>query len=177
MPQTYTRTAIALHWVVAGLIVIAFTMGWVMTDLEVSPLRVRMFNWHKWVGITVLALFFVRGLWRLRHAPPELLPMPAWQRLSARFLHGMLYTMMLVQPVTGWLYSSARGAQVIYLGLVPLPNLVGKDKLLAESFEELHMVCGWVLATTIGLHALAALKHHFIDRDDTLRRMLRWQAG
>jgi cytochrome b561 len=175
MPSHYTRTAVALHWTVAALIIIAFAMGWIMTDMAVSPLKLRVYSWHKWVGITVLALFFVRGLWRLSHAPPALLPMPAWQRLIARFLHGFLYAMMLVQPITGWIYSNASGYPIVYLSLIPLPNLVGRDKALATTFEEIHSVCGVLLAIAIGLHLLAALQHHFIDRDDTLRRMLRWQ--
>jgi len=87
MPTTYTRTAIALHWSVAGLIVCALALGWIMTELAISPLKLRMFNWHKWVGISVLGLTVIRAGWRLTHAPPPLLPMPAWQRRSARVWH------------------------------------------------------------------------------------------
>lgn len=177
MPNQYTRTAVALHWTVSALVITALAMGWIMTDLVVSPLKLRVYSWHKWIGVTVLALFFVRGLWRLTHAAPAPLPMPAWQRLSAAAVHGLLYALMLVQPITGWIYSNASGYPIVYLKLIPLPNLVGKDKALAASFEEIHGAGGALLAALIGLHVLAALKHHFFDRDDTLRRMLRWRAG
>lgn len=173
----YTRTAIALHWSIAGLIVCAFTLGWVMTDLAVSPLKLRMFNWHKWVGITVLGLAAVRGLWRLTHPAPPFLPMPPWQRAAAHALHGLLYVLMFLQPLSGWAYSNATGYPIVYLTLVPLPNLVAKNKALAQNLLGLHQALGWLLLTVVGLHALAALKHHFFDRDDTLRRMTRWRSN
>jgi cytochrome b561 len=177
MTTAYTRPAVALHWIVAALVIIAIALGWTMTDMVFSPLKLRLFNWHKWVGITVLALMFVRILWRLWHPPPAPLPMPAWQRLSAQVLHGVLYLMLLVQPLTGWIYSNASGIPVVYLGLIPLPNLVGKNKALDDVVKEIHGTGGWVLAVIIGLHVLAAIKHHFVDRDDTLRRMLHWRPS
>jgi len=176
MPDRYTRTAVALHWTVMALVITALCMGWFMTDLAISPLKLRVYSWHKWIGVTVLGLSAVRALWRLSHAPPAPVPMAAWQRLSAHAIHGLLYLMLLVQPLTGWIYSNAAGFPVVYLKLIPLPNLVAKDKALAARFEDLHSAGGTILAIAIGLHALAALKHHFIDRDDTLRRMLRWRA-
>jgi cytochrome b561 len=176
MTDRYTRTAVALHWTVAALVITGLSMGWIMTDMVTSPLKLQVYSWHKWIGITVLALFFVRALWRLTHPTPALLPMPAWQRRSALFLHGFLYLMLLVQPITGWLFSNASGRAIVYLGLIPLPNLVGKDKALAGTFRELHSTGGLVLSIAVGLHLLAALKHHFIDRDDTLWRMLRWRT-
>jgi cytochrome b561 len=177
MTDRYTRTAIALHWTVTALVITALGMGWIMTDMARTPLRLEVFDWHKWIGVTVLTLFFVRALWRLTHPAPAMLPMPAWQRQTARLVHGLLYLMLLVQPITGWIYSNASGRPIVYLGLIPLPNLVDKDKALAHLFREIHSDGGVVLATLVGLHVLAALKHHFIDRDDTLRRMLRWRAG
>ena len=177
MTDRYTRTAVALHWTVGALVITALSMGWIMTDMVISPLRLQVYSWHKWIGITVLTLFFVRALWRLTHPAPPLLPMPAWQRRSAQFLHGFLYLMLLAQPITGWIFSNASGRAIVYLGLIPLPNLVGKDKALAETFKGLHSTGGLVLSIAVGLHVLAALKHHFIDRDDTLRRMLRWRTS
>ena len=177
MTDRYTRTAIALHWSVSALVITALCMGWIMTDMDRTPLRLEVFDWHKWVGVTVLALFFARALWRLTHPAPPPLPMPAWQRRAAQFLHGLLYAMLLVQPITGWIYSNASGRPIVYLGLVPLPNLVDKNRALAHTFREIHSDGGMVLAIAVGLHLLAALKHHFIDRDDTLRRMLRWRTS
>jgi len=177
MTPAYTRTAVALHWIIAALVITAIALGWVMADLEFSPLKLRLFNWHKWIGVTVLALMILRSLWRLTHPPPSPLPMPAWQRLSGQAIHGLFYLMLLVQPLTGWVFSNAEGVPVVYLGLLPLPNLVDKDKAFGAFVKELHVAGGWVLAVIIGLHLLAAIKHHFIDRDDTLRRMLRWRTG
>ena len=177
MSEHYTRTAVALHWFVGALVLTALTIGWIMGDMHTSPLKVELFSWHKWIGITVLALFFVRVLWRLRHPAPPLLPMAAWQHYAAQAAHGMLYALLLVQPLTGWLYSSAAGHSVVYLGLVRLPDLVGKNPVLAPSLREVHETGAWLLAVFIGLHALAALKHHYVDHDDSLRRMLRWRAG
>ena len=177
MTDRYTRTAITLHWTVGALVITGLAMGWIMTDMASSPLKLQVYSWHKWIGITVLALFVVRALWRLTHPAPAPVPMPAWQRRAARFLHGFLYAMLLVQPITGWLFSNASGRSIVYLGLIPLPNLVGKDKALAGMLRELHETGAMLLAIAVGLHLLAALKHHFFDRDDTLRRMLRWQAS
>ena len=170
--SAYTGTAIALHWLTAVLIVGAFTLGWIMTDLAVSPLKLRMFNWHKWTGVTVLALVIIRSVWRATHPPPALLPMPAWQRKAANGLHHLLYLLMFLQPISGWIYSNAAGYPIVYLGLLRLPTLVSKNKALADIWVEVHEWLGWMLLIAICLHVLAGLKHHFVDRDDTLRRML-----
>jgi cytochrome b561 len=167
----YTGTAVSLHWAIAALIICAFTLGWIMTDLEVSPLRLRMFNWHKWVGITVLLLAIARLLWRFTHRPPVMPPMPAWQRIAANAVHAALYVLLFLQPLSGWVYSNAAGYQVVYLGVLPLPNLVAKNKQIADVLMERHEFLGWCLLVLVSLHALAALKHHFVDGDTTLKRM------
>lgn len=174
--QTYTRTAVTLHWLISGLIICAFALGWVMTDLAMSPLKLRMFNWHKWVGVTVLGLAALRGIWRLTHAAPPLLPMPAWQKAAAHGLHGLLYVLLFAQPLSGWIYSNAAGFPIVYLGKIPLPILVSKNKALADQWLQVHQALGWILAALVTLHILAALKHHFVDRDATLRRMLSWRS-
>jgi len=174
-PSSYTRTAVGLHWLIAVLIATALVMGWVMTGMAVTPLKLKMFNWHKWVGITVLWLAVVRLTWRLSHRPPAFLPMPAWQQLAAHALHAALYLLLFILPLSGWIYSNASGYPIVYLRLIPLPNLVAKNKALAGDWQQVHVVLGWVLVAALVLHVLAALKHHLMDKDDTLRRMLRWR--
>jgi|SRR5271163_885395 len=170
-PERYTRTAVRLHWLIAALILCAFAVGWFMTSLTISPLRLRLVNWHKWIGISVLLLVVLRLLWRLKHPPPAFLPMPRWQRQVAHGLHAALYILLFALPISGWFYSNAAGYPVVYFGLVRLPTLVDKNKVLSQTLHHLHHLIGWALLIAIGLHLLAVIKHHFIDRDATLNRM------
>jgi cytochrome b561 len=167
----YSGVAISLHWTIAALVIVAFTLGWIMTDLEISPLRLRMFNWHKWVGVTILSLVIIRLIWRLTHRPPAMLPMPVWQKTLANTTHVVLYILLLLQPLSGWVYSNAAGFPVVYLGLIPLPTLVAKNKEVADVLMERHEMLGWCLLIVACLHIAAGLKHHFVDRDSTLKRM------
>jgi cytochrome b561 len=172
---SYGRTAVLLHWVIALLIAVGFTIGLTMVDMPLSPQKAKVFAYHKWIGITVLALALVRVAWRVTHAAPPELPMPAWQRLAARSTHGLLYALMLAIPLVGWMYTSAAGFPVVYFKLVQLPDLVSKDKELAALLKTVHMLLAWSLLGILALHVAAALKHHFIDRDTTLKRMLAWR--
>jgi cytochrome b561 len=171
----YTRTAIALHWLVALLITAGFTLGATMTDLPMSPRKLRLYSYHKWIGITVLGLVLIRLVWRLTHAVPPDEPMPRWQRLAAHGTHWALYGLMIVTPIFGWLYSSASGYPVVYLKLWQLPDLVHKNADLAKVLVLVHATLAWTLFSFVMIHLAAALKHHFYDRDATLRRMLAWQ--
>ena len=142
----YTRTAVALHWTIAGLIFAGLFMGWTMTDMDISPRRLKVYNYHKWVGVTVLALALLRLIWKLTHRAPALPAMPAWQRLAARISHGLLYVLMFAVPLAGWIYSNATGYRVVYLGKLPLPNLVERDKELAAAW--LPALCRAMSLTT-----------------------------
>lgn len=173
----YTRTAVALHWAVAGFIVTAFTLGLIVSDLPFSPQKLKLVSYHKWLGITVLALVALRALWRLTHRPPALPAMPAWQTFAAKLTHSLMYVLMFAIPLAGWLFSSASGYQVVYLGVLPLPDLVHKNKVLAEALIDIHSSLAWLMLYVLLLHVAAAFKHHLFDRDDTLRRMLQWRAS
>jgi cytochrome b561 len=175
-PRHYTRTAVALHWLMALLITAGFTLGVTMTDLSMSPKKLRYFSYHKWIGITVLGLLLVRALWRALHRAPPDEPMPRWQRRLAHLTHGLLYLLMFATPIAGWLYSSASGIPVVYLKLWQLPDLVPKDPALAKVLVQVHALLAWTLACVVLVHSAAALKHHFVDRDATLRRMLHWRG-
>lgn len=173
--QTYTRTAIALHWLVALLILVAFPLGLVMHELALSPLKLKLYAWHKWLGVTVFAFALIRVLWRITHAPPpEPEAMPAWQKLAARLAHGALYALILLIPLTGWLMSSAKGFQTVYLGVLPLPDLLTKSESLGELLEEVHEQLNHLLLILVIVHTAAAVKHHRVDKDDVLARMAPW---
>ncbi|MBS0353348.1 MAG: cytochrome b [Proteobacteria bacterium] len=170
--ERYTGPAIAAHWLIAILILAAFPLGLYMHELTLSPTKLKLYSYHKWIGMTVLLLFVPRILWRLTHRPPAPLPMPAWQHKIAEGTHHLLYLLMFLVPLSGWLMSSAKGFQVVYFGVLPIPDLIGKDKGLGELLEEMHEVLSWSLISLVGLHLAGALKHHIIDKDSTLRRML-----
>lgn len=167
----YTQVAIALHWLVALLIVVALGVGTYMADLPLSPTRLKLFNWHKWNGVTILALSVLRLLWRLTHAPPPDVAMPRWQVQAAHAAHGLLYALCLVVPLVGWGYSSAAGFPVVWFGVLPLPDLLPVDKALAEAVKPWHGALAWTLAVLALGHVAAALWHHFINRDRLLDRM------
>jgi cytochrome b561 len=168
----YTRTAIALHWVAAVLIFAGFALGLWMTDLAISPLKFRVYAYHKWIGITVLLIALARLAWRAMHPAPPPVAMPDWQQRAASTTHVLLYVLMLIAPISGYLYSSATGVQVVYLGVLPLPDLVGKDKALAAVLKAVHISLVLALAALVVVHVAAAIKHHVVDRDGVLARML-----
>lgn len=167
----YTYLAMALHWLMALLIFVAFPLGLYAHELPFSPLKLQLISYHKWLGVTILGLFLVRIIWRLTHTPPALLA-TNWQRHAAHAVHGLIYVLLLAIPLSGWLMSSAKGIPVVYFGLWQLPDLVGKNKELGDLLKELHEGLNTGLLALVALHIAAALKHHLIDKDSTLRRML-----
>ena len=173
MTARYTATAKALHWAMAILIFGLLALGFYMHDLPLSPEKLKLYSWHKWAGVSAFLLVLVRLAWRAAHRPPPLpATMPAHLQFAAHAGHFLLYALMLAIPLSGWLMSSAKGFQTVWFGVLPIPDLVGKDKELGDLLQSVHMVLNLVFAIAIAGHIGAALKHHFIDRDDILTRML-----
>ena len=173
----YTSVSIVLHWLLGLAIFGIFAVGVFMADLPVSPLRLKLYNWHKWAGITILTLSVLRLLWRATHKPPVLPAsiegaMPAWQVRAYHATHTVMYALFFAVPLMGWAYSSAAGFPIVVFGVLPLPDFVPASKELAEMLKPLHGLLAWALAGLVGLHVAAALKHHFIDKDGLLARML-----
>jgi cytochrome b561 len=173
MPR-YSNVAIALHWLIALLIVGTFTLGLVMTDIPgLTPTKLKYFSWHKWAGVTVLLLATLRLLWRLGHAAPAYPDsMRPWEKQLAHFTHGGLYLLMFAVPLSGYFFTLAAGVPVVYFGLFQLPVLIAKNPALKEVLEPVHYWLNMLLAALVAGHVLAALKHQFLDRDGVLRRML-----
>jgi cytochrome b561 len=169
--QRYDNLAIGLHWLLALMIVVSFAMGLYMTSLPFSIQRVKFYNWHKWAGMTILALSALRLLWRLRHPPPPEAAGPHWQQLAAKATHRAMYALFFAIPLVGWAYSSAAGVPIVVFGVLPMPDLLPTDKALADSIKPWHGRLAYALAALVVLHVAAGLKHHFIDRDGLLQRM------
>jgi cytochrome b561 len=174
----YTRTAVALHGAMALLMVAGFCLGLYMVGLSLSPLKLQLYSYHKWLGVSVALLLLPRLVWRGLHAPPPLpAGMRAWEQTAAHATHLLLYVLMACVPLSGWLMSSAKGVTTVYLGWWPLPDLLARNEALGLFLEALHRLLNDALLCLASLHAAAALKHHFIDRDGVLGRMFRFTGA
>jgi cytochrome b561 len=173
--------AILLHWASALAVLVLIGLGLTMTHAALAPLRqFQLYQWHKSVGVTVLALTVLRLLWRLTHrAPPHPAGMPARERRAAAAAHHLLYLLLVGLPLTGWAVVSLSPFNIptVLYGLVPWPHLPlaahVPDPAAAEGLlKQVHALGAWFLAALLAVHVAAALRHHFLLRDDVLRRML-----
>lgn len=173
MNTHYNAVAKSLHWLMALLILGMLALGFFMTGLPLSPDKLQYYAWHKWAGVTVFMLVWLRLAWRLTFPPPPLsADLSNVVKLSAHAGHWALYALMVVIPLTGWLMSSAKGFQTVWFGVLPLPDLMAKDKALGEQLAQLHGALNVGLLLLMAGHAGAALWHHLVQKDNTLRRML-----
>jgi cytochrome b561 len=168
----YTRTAIALHWLIAAALLFQIAWGWWMQEIPKQPPGVRAdaFNLHKSIGLTIFALMTLRLGWRLRHPAPPLPPMPRWQAALARCTHAGLYAALLIQPLVGYLGSVFSGYRVKYFGMT-LPAWGMKHDALKDVLSGTHLAVSWLIVALVLLHVAGAAKHAFVDRDGLLRRM------
>ncbi|HLZ66293.1 MAG TPA: cytochrome b [Aliidongia sp.] len=170
---SYSAFSRWVHWLTLALFVGLFAIAWGVDDLP-QALHSPAIQLHKSFGITVLALTVLRLGWRVAAGVPAMPDdLPAWQRLAARASHAALYVLLLAQPLVGWLWSSAGTKPINYFFLVQLPWLIGPDKQVARTLGDLHGLIANLLLIVIGLHAAAALYHHFVRRDRILVGMLR----
>lgn len=173
MTTQYTATAKALHWIMAFALIALFVLGIYMHDLAFSPLKLKLYSWHKWAGVCIFLLVLVRLAWRVTHRPPALPDtMRPIEKLLAHGGHHTLYALMIVIPLSGWLMSSAKGFQTVLFGVLPLPDLIEKNETLGEVLQQVHMALNYFFAVVVVGHVAAALKHHFINKDNVLNRML-----
>jgi len=173
MNTYYTATAKGLHWLMALMLFGLLALGFYMSDLPLSPEKLQYYSWHKWGGITVFMLVWLRLAWRVTHRPPAYpLSMSAPQQLLAHGGHLALYGLMLIVPLSGWLMSSAKGVQTVWFGVLPLPDLLSRDKALGHQLEDLHSALAVGLMVLVGVHIAAALYHYRVLKDDILQRML-----
>ncbi len=174
-PAHYTRTAIALHWLLAALILGQIAFGWYLDDIpRGTPARSVYVNLHKSTGMTLGVLILFRLYWRLTHAAP-LLPqsMARWEQVAARAIHAALYACMLLMPLSGYVASNFSQWGVNFFNAVKLPPWGIDDKAIYAALNTTHVVTSWVFVALIAAHVLAALRH-IVLRDGTFARM--WPA-
>jgi cytochrome b561 len=172
-PLRYGAVAQAFHWIIAALVVTQFVLANLEDDLPIGAHKLALLARHKSVGMTVLMLAILRLLWRLKNPPPELPPdMTPLERKLARGTHVLFYVLLFAMPVTGWMMSSAKNYSVSWFGWFTWPNLIGKNETAFNVLHSTHEILSDVLLVLAILHILAALKHHFWNKDDVLVRML-----
>jgi cytochrome b561 len=162
-----------LHWLIVTLIIVQVILATWAEDLPISPKKIQVYAWHKSVGITVLGLAVIRLLWRWANPTPDLpTTLKPYERTLAGLTHFGLYLLLFAQPLTGWMMTSARGFPVSWFGFFQLPDFVPKNRALYDALVETHHILAVALYAIVFLHVAAALKHHFVLKDDVLRRML-----
>jgi cytochrome b561 len=168
--ERYNRGARALHWAIAVLVIANLASGLLHESLEGV---IRLIPLHKATGMTVLALTILRILWRFTwRAPPYPPAMSGWQITLARIVQGGFYALMVIMPVSGWIMASAGKYPLSWFGLFDLPKLaVTRDGLVYLAGRNAHEVLGWLFLAMVVLHVAAALRHHFVLKDEVLRRM------
>jgi cytochrome b561 len=168
----YTTIAIGLHWLMALLLIALLVVGIYMHELPLSPWKLQIYSWHKWAGVTAFLLVILRLAWRFTHRPPALpSSTSSVMRFTAKTGHVMLYLLMITIPLSGWLMSSAKGFQTVYLGILPIPDLLSKDKPLGDMLQTVHQSLNFLFIGAVLGHVGAALKHHWLDKDNVLSRM------
>lgn len=174
--KKYGPPAQFLHWLIGFGIIGMLALGFYMAGLERSPGKFELYGLHKSVGIVILALVILRVIWRFMNVSPAPLPHhKRWEVLLAKSVQGVLYLGMVILPLSGWVMSSAGGHPVRLFNMVTMPALVEKNKMVGEWASEIHEVTAYIMIVAIALHIAGALKHHVIDKDETLFRMLPWK--
>lgn len=170
--KRYGLPAMALHWVMAALMIGLFGLGLWMTELPRGDYRGSVFGLHKSLGVLVMLLFAVRLAWRAATPQPHPAPGPAWQQQAAHLAHWALYGLMIAIPLAGWLMSDTVGRPTSFFGLFTLPTLLGKNEPLHDRLEEAHKVLSFLMVALVAGHAAAAVWHQRIKKDGVLARML-----
>ncbi|HEX6136718.1 MAG TPA: cytochrome b [Casimicrobiaceae bacterium] len=170
-PLRYTTTAVVLHWLIAAVVIGQFAWGWLMQEIPKSPpgLRADAFNFHKSIGLCLLAATLFRLGWRLGHPPPPLPALPAWQAWLAKATHAALYAALIAMPLAGYLGSVWSGYPVKWFGIT-LPAWGGSVPELKDAMSAVHAATSWILLSLVALHVAGAL-HHAFRGDGIVARM------
>jgi cytochrome b561 len=168
----YGTTAKVLHWLIVALLMVQYSIGWLMPDLHRNMKPGAAMTFHISFGIVILVLIVLRFAWRLGHPVAPENSLPPWQRLGSQAVHWLLYALVLATTMTGWLFASFRGWSISFFYLVPMPMLAADNAAAGKTIDGWHQAAEWALLAMIVIHVAAALAHIFIYRDRVMARML-----
>ncbi|MEI5998986.1 cytochrome b [Paraburkholderia bengalensis] len=171
--QAYGIPARFFHWITAFLLIVQYAIGILMPDVHRDTKPEGLIAWHLTVGVLIVLVVLLRLVWRAAHGTPaELETIPRHLRMLASVTHWVLYALLVAVPLLGWANASSRGWRVALAGIVPLPPLSQQGSSIGHEAGDIHQLLSWVLLALIGLHVCAAVFHHVVLGDNTLRRML-----
>jgi cytochrome b561 len=168
----YGTTAKVFHWLIVGLLIVQYLIGWLMPDIHRGDRPGTPMTFHVSVVIAILALIVLRLVWRLTHPVAPETSLQPWQRLTSEAVHWMLYALVLATTITGWLFASFRGWSLQFFYLAPLPMLASDNAAAGKFIDGWHQAMEWTLLAFIGIHVAAAVAHVFIYRNRIMQRML-----
>jgi cytochrome b561 len=168
----YGTTAKVFHWLIVALLAAQYLIGWFMPDIHRGMKPGDAMTWHISVGMLILTLIVLRFVWRLTHPVAPESSLAPWQRLSSEALHWLLYILVLLTTVSGWLFASFRGWSISFFFMMPLPMLSGENPTAIRAINHWHQKFEWTLLILVGLHVIAALAHLFVYRNRVMHRML-----
>ena len=172
-PEQFGRVRVGVHWSIAALLIFQIPLAWYMIDLPDGPDKLSTYGLHKSLGMLLFAIGVFRLVWALLSNRPKL---PAetklWEKALAKCSQAILYIIVILMPITGWLMSSAAGAPVSIFGLLDLPALVEPNKAFMEGMQSAHIIQSYILLTVLGFHVVGALNHGFVKYDNVLYSML-----
>ncbi len=168
----YGTTTKVFHWLIVALLLVQYPLGWLMPDIHRNMKPGDAMTWHISIGIVMLMLIVLRFAWRLTHPVAPESSLAPWQRVSSEGLHWLLYLLVLVTTISGWLFASLRGWSISFFFLTPLPMLASENRTALHTIDHWHQKFEWTLLILIGLHVIAALTHLLVYRNRVMQRML-----
>lgn len=170
--ENYGSVSKFFHWLIGLLVIGMIIAGLIMHDIEPAALKFKVYNWHKSIGFLLIWLVAIRLVWRFYNVQPRMLGLKKWEINLAKITHFFLYVCIFLMPLSGWIMSSADTYPDPLVYGIDLPQIVAPDKEVKHLFHEVHEYTAWALIGLITLHFAGAMKHHFVNKDRTLLRML-----
>jgi cytochrome b561 len=170
--NSYGSIAKFFHWLIALCVVVLLVLGFIMGAFKNKALNDALYMIHKSIGLLVLLLMLLRIAWRFFNVEKQLVYLPLWQKRAARSVHELLYLILIVMPLSGWILTVSEGNAPTFFTLFTVPLPLAKDKAIADIADDTHKTLAWVILALVSLHILAALKHYFYDKDSVLQQML-----